>query len=111
MYLTSKLYPYQRLISQTVPKGGGFGEWFRSNFKDGDRRNLVPDGLKTINEALHVAALERWKLPAVLQDVSDENGKPKPYRPVNLEAVIQTRNVPVVDMNGESIPEHDVPWP
>jgi hypothetical protein len=111
MYQTSKLYPYQRLINQTVPAGKGIGEWFRRKFKDADRRNLLPAGLKTINEALHVSALERWKLPEVRCDVADENGKPQPYRPVTLEAVIRQRNVPVVDDRGEVIPRDQVPWP
>jgi uncharacterized protein (DUF2235 family) len=111
MYQSSKLYPYQRLIKQTIPEGSGFGEWFRRTFKDGDRRNIVPEGLKTVNEVLHVSALERWKLPAVRFDVADERGEPKPYRPVNLEAVIRAQNVPVVDNRGATIPRDRVVWP
>jgi hypothetical protein len=99
------------LIDQTVPAGKGFGEWFRQKFETADRRNLVPEGLKTINEAVHLSALERWNLPEVMHDVKDEKGKPSAYRPVNLEAVIRARKVPVVDAAGDLIAPSQVAWP
>lgn len=111
LYQDSKIYPYQRLIKQTIPEGSGFGEWFRRTFKKLDRRNIVPAGLHTVNEMLHVSALQRWSLPEVLHDVKDEHGERHPYRPVNLEAVIRRKNVPVVDNEGELIPEDQVSWP
>lgn len=111
LYLTSKYYPYERLIRQTVPEGRGFGEWCRKTFKDLDRRNVVPDGTQPINEMLHISALERWRLPEVLHDVQEGETKKQPYRPVNLEAVIRKRNIQVVDSGGEIISQDAVPWP
>lgn len=110
-YFSSRMYPYQRLINQTAPDGKGFGEWFRQKFEDADRRNLVPEGLMTINEMLHVSALERWKLDSVLHDAKHDKDKPVAYRPSNLQAVITQRNVPVVDSNGDLILPELVPWP
>lgn len=110
LYASSKLYPYQRLINQTTPGGSGIGEWFRKKFKTWDRRNIVPNDLHTINEMLHVSALERWKLPGVLHDAKKGKGKKQPYCPVNLEAVIRTQKTPVVDWNGEPI-KANVLWP
>ncbi|MBI4970029.1 MAG: DUF2235 domain-containing protein [Rhodospirillales bacterium] len=115
-YVDSKLYPYQRLINQLVPEGDGFGEWFRQTFKDYDRRNLVPKGLTTVNEYLHISALQRWNLPAVLHDCpEDSDGKPQPYRPVNLAAVVNAANrggkapIDVVGWDGEV--DRSAIWP
>lgn len=111
LYTGSKLYPYQRLIRQTIPRGTGLGEWFRRTFRSCDRRSIVPDGLETINEMLHIAALERWNLPQVPQDTSDDaEDKQRPYRPVNLAAVAAARNIRVVGWTGECVQE-DIPWP
>lgn len=111
LYAGSKAYPYQRLIQQTIPKGSGFGEWFRTRFESWDRRSIVPKGLKTINEMLHVSALERWKLPSVAHDAAGNSGdKQQPYRPVNLAAVVEKKNIPVVGWDGERLQE-DVSWP
>ncbi len=111
LYFTSKYYPYQRLINQTLPAGSGFGEWFRTTCKQYDRRNIIPSDTLTVNEALHISALERWKLPAVAHDCPEDSIKKTPYRPVNLAAVIQARNGTVVDWDGEPIPLEQVPWP
>ena len=112
LYLTSKVYPYQRLIGQTVPQEGGVGEWVRTTIKSFDRRNIIPDGLQTINETVHISALERWRCAVVPHDCpEDSNCKPQPYRPVNLKAVIEAHHaghgdVPVVGWDGEKMP-----WP
>ncbi|MDN5865028.1 MAG: DUF2235 domain-containing protein [Gammaproteobacteria bacterium] len=115
LYLGSKLYPYQRLIGQTVPEAGGFGGWFRKTFSVLDRRYEPPDGSETINEMLHVAALERWAKPVVWDCPEDEEGKPRDYRPVNLAAVIRAhhggRLMPVVDHDGHIMTPQAAPWP
>lgn len=115
LYKDSVLYPYQRLINQTVPKGKGFGEWFRTKFPALDRRNLPPENVETMNEMLHVCALERWTQP-VMHDCPEEgDAKPGDYRPPTLEAVIRARDdghsIPVIGWDGEVMPEKSVPWP
>lgn len=115
LYKDSVLYPYQRLINQTVPKGKGFGEWFRNKFPDLDRRNMTPDGLENINEMLHVSGLERWAKPVMHDSPEDKDGEPGDYRPPTLEAVIRARqggrSIPVVGWDGEVMREDAVPWP
>ena len=71
----------------------------------------MPEGLHTINEMLHLSALDRWRLDEVLHDAMGKNGQKVPYRPPNLQAIINKRNVPVVDSNGDVIPQDLVPWP
>jgi uncharacterized protein (DUF2235 family) len=115
LYKDSILYPYQRLINQTTPKGRGFGEWFRTTFRELDRRNIPPNGFRTINEMLHVAALERWTRP-VMHDCSEKKDcKPRDYRPPNLAVVIRGHHdghsVPVVGWDGDILPESAAPWP
>ncbi len=110
LYMDSKAFPYQRLINQTVPKGSGVGEWFRKTFKDWDRRSIIPDDAETINEALHISALERRKLPEVPQDCPEDSVKMRPYRPVNLEAAVAARSVPVVGWDGEPMTPDAIPW-
>ncbi|MGH8225146.1 MAG: DUF2235 domain-containing protein [Gammaproteobacteria bacterium] len=115
MYLDSRAYPYQRLIAQIVPENGGFGGWFRRTFRALDRRNIPPDGLETINEMLHVSALERWKRPVVWDCPEKKKGKPRDYRPINLAAVVSARHdgrsIPVVGHDGHVMPENTAPWP
>jgi hypothetical protein len=115
LYKDSVLYPYQRLINQTIPKGEGFGEWFRSRFPALDRRNIPPDGLQSINEMLHVACLERWMNPVVYDCLEGKDGECRDYRPPNLAAVIRTRqegrSMPVVGWDGEVLADDVAPWP
>jgi hypothetical protein len=115
LYKDSVLYPYQRLINQTIPRGKGFGEWFRNTFPDFDRRNIPPDGLKSINEMLHVSALERWARPVMHDCPEDKNCALRDYRPPNLEAVIrarrESRSIPVVGWDGDVLADDKVPWP
>lgn len=115
LYKDSVLYPYQRLINQIKPEGKGLGEWFRNKFPDLDRRNIPPEGLQTINEMLHVAALERWARPVVNDCPEDKDGKPGDYRPPNLAAVIRARqdgrSLPVVGWDGDVLAENAFRWP
>lgn len=110
LYGGSRFYPYQRLIGQCVPEGSGPGDRFRERFPKYDRRNIPPHGLKPINEAIHVSALERWGQPVV------HDGKPNTsYEPENLAAAIrharQGGDMPVVGWDGERIAADRVPWP
>lgn len=116
LYKGSVLYPYQRLIDQIVPRGEGFGEWFRTTFPALDRRNIPPDGLQTINETLHVSCLERWAEPVMHDSPEEGDGERTDYRPPNLAAVIRARHdgrpVPaVVGWDGEVMDEGAAPWP
>tara|TARA_R110000782_G_scaffold2557_4_gene9853 strand:- start:56 stop:1273 length:1218 start_codon:yes stop_codon:yes gene_type:complete len=110
LYLGSKAFPYQRLLNQTILDGSGFGEWFRRKFKKYDRRSIIPADTLTINEALHISALERRKCPAVAHDCSEGAVEKTRYRPVNLEAVVKARAMAVVDWQGERIEPEKVPW-
>ena len=67
-YKGSVVYPYQRLINQVAPSSSGFWGWFRRKFKTLDRRNIVPQGIRTVNEAVHISAIERWNLDSVRHD-------------------------------------------
>ncbi|MGF1594381.1 MAG: DUF2235 domain-containing protein [Kiloniellaceae bacterium] len=116
LYKDSVLYPYQRVIGRCIPEGRGFGEWFRRKFERFDRRNIPPEGLQTVNEALHVSLLDRWKRPAVLHDCKDvDDCREVPYRPVNLAAAIaahhEGRSMPVAGWDGELMDPAAVPWP
>ncbi len=116
LYITSKFYPYQRLIKQTLPRGKGFGEWYRQTFKDFDRRSILPAGLMTVNEMLHVSVLERWQIPVVNDCSENKQCKPSKYRPPNLIAAIRAQKagaitLPVVDWDGNMMNSDAVPWP
>lgn len=115
LYAESRAYPYQRLLDQIVPEDGGFGGWFRKTFTALDRRNIPPDGLETINEMLHVTALERWQRPVVWDCPEDKDCAARDYRPINLAAVVAAHraghSIPVVGHDGHVMPENTVPWP
>ena len=115
LYKGSVIYPYQRLIDQIVPKIGGFGSWFRKTFRLLDRRNVPPEGLETINEMLHVSALERWQHPIVWDCPSGRKCKERDYRPVNLAAAIRAhhggRSIPVVGKDGRATSPDSAGWP
>lgn len=115
LYKDSVLYPYQRLIRQIVPAGGGVGAWFRRTFPALDRRNFVPDGFETVNEMLHVGALERWRRPVVWDCPERKQCAAREYRPVNLAAVVRARHegaaIPVIDHDGHPMAQDAAPWP
>ena len=118
MYTVSRGFPYQRVINGHIPPGQGFGGWFRKTFPKFDRRNIPPNGLKTINEALHVSAIDRWKLDSVPHDCRDPNASTVvPYRPVNLAAALaQSRDagrIPVIGWDGRRLSEGEAVaiWP
>lgn len=116
LYISSKIYPYQRLVRQVIPCTKGLGGWFRNTFKRFSRRSIQLDGQKTLNEMLHVSTLERWQVPVV--NNYREGGKSTlgDYRPVNLVSAIQaqqeeTISLPVVGWDGAVMSSGDVPWP
>ncbi|MEK9662660.1 MAG: DUF2235 domain-containing protein, partial [Alphaproteobacteria bacterium] len=117
LYTDSRIYPYQRIIGRHVPDGDGFGEWFRRTFTRYDRRNIPPDGLKTINEALHVSVLKRWDCDGgVPHDCKAEGACARvPYRPVNLAAAIAAgpdpQRLPVIGWDGTPIGNPASVWP
>lgn len=115
LYMVNRKYPYQRLIKQIIPEGGGFGEWFRKTFKSMDCRNILPAGLETINEMLHISVLERWSVPVVWDCPERRECAERPYRPVNLMAVVQgmlgNRTIPVVGRDGEIVTDTANVWP
>jgi len=116
LYKDSVAYPYQRIIAGAIPDGSRVGDWFRSTFPSLDRRSLPPEGLHPINERLHVAALERWRLDRVRHDCpSSSDCAPIPYRPTNLAAAIRAhqagKRLTVVGADGRALPENAIPWP
>ncbi len=118
LYFVSRRFPYQRIINRCIPGGSGLGEWFRRSFPKYDRRNIPPKNLKTVNEALHVSVLERWKQKEVLHDCRDDNDTRKvPYRPATLGAVIAAhhggQSMPVVGWDGEILSPEEAAkvWP
>lgn len=117
LYTDSRVYPYQRLISQIPPKTRGFLDKIRLKFPAYDRRNIIPEGLETINEAIHVSALERWNISTgVLHDNSNEASIERVlYRPLNLNAVLKayyagTHTPSIINWNGTTM-RTNIPWP
>ena len=100
LYIDSKLFPYQRLISQRISEGTGFGEWIRKTFQKIDRRNIPPNGLVPINEMIHISAKERFG-----ENVVHDSRPQTEYRPKTLEIALKClpdkKDVPVVDWDGE----------
>ncbi|MCC9626031.1 DUF2235 domain-containing protein [Thalassospira sp. MA62] len=117
LYADSRIYPYQRLILQTAPDTKGFWDKLRIKFPNYDRRNIIPEGLETINEAIHVSALERWNITSgVMQDNSDEKSMERiAYRPANLNAILHayykgTVKPDIINWSGAKM-RRKVPWP
>lgn len=82
------------------------------------RRNVPKPGEETVNERLHISALQRWQLEHVQHDAPvDKDIAPTAYRPPNLAALIkqatgqEATTIPVVGWDGEVIPLGEVPWP
>ncbi len=115
LYMINWKYPYQRLIRQIIPGGKGLGEWFRKTFKSMDCRSILPEGLETINEMIHISALKRWRVPVVWDCPESRECPRRAYRPVNLKAVIGSPShesvIPVVGENGEFSTNGADVWP
>ncbi|MBE70671.1 MAG: hypothetical protein CMO07_08005 [Thalassospira sp.] len=117
LYSSSRLYPYQRLIEQIAPETRNFWDKLRIKCPNFDRRNIIPDGLETINEAIHVSALVRWNISTgVLHDNSHEGSLERVlYRPSNLNAVLKAhyagkRTPNIINWTGATM-RKDIPWP
>lgn len=116
LYLTSYPYPYLRTLCNVLtPPIGKFDGFIRNTLTpNNSRRNTPMANEETINECLHISALQRWQLENVLHDVGEDKDKPlKPYRPPNLAAVIQqarSEPVPVIGWDGELIAPENIKW-
>lgn len=119
--MLSHAYPYLRTLCNVLtPPTGRFDGLIRNRMKPANsRRNLPKPGEQTINERLHISALQRWQLQAVQHDAPEQgDAPPGRYRPPNLAQVIaQARRqthadaVAVVGWDGEVMPSEQVPWP
>lgn len=116
----SHAYPYLRTLCNVLtPPTGKLDGLIRNRVEPvNSRRNLPKPGEETVNERLHISALQRWQLEAVQHDAPEHTDvSPTPYRPPNLaELIRQNRHataskIPVVGWNGEIIAEDQVPWP
>lgn len=120
LYLTSYPYPYLRTICNVLtPPTGKVDGLIRNRFKpENSRRNLPPKNEETVNEYLHISALQRWRLKQVPHDLAQDKDNPlQAYRPPNLAAVIEQvaatdsgKSIPVVGWDGEVIQPETVPW-
>lgn len=87
LYLTSHAYPYLRtLCGVLTPPTGKMDGLIRNRFNpENSRRNLPPTDEETVNECLHISALQRWQLPQVAHDLTEDKSAPlQPNRPPNL---------------------------
>ncbi|EZQ19861.1 hypothetical protein CF98_05420 [Halopseudomonas bauzanensis] len=118
--MLSHTYPYLRTLCNVfTPPTGKLDSLIRDHVSlANSRRNLPKPGEETVNERLHISALQRWQLQHVQHDApAGKDIEPTPYRPPNLTAVIQQAQaqpsaiIPVVDWSGELIPPEEVPWP
>tara|TARA_R110000796_G_scaffold54365_1_gene127187 strand:- start:47119 stop:48384 length:1266 start_codon:yes stop_codon:yes gene_type:complete len=119
--MLSNTFPYLRTLCNVLtPATGKMDGMIRNNVNPlHSRRNIPKEGEQTINERLHISALQRWQLKQVEHDApEDKKAAPTPYRPPNLaEAIKQVSpplakaTVPVVGWDGELIPAEQVPWP
>ncbi|WP_285275066.1 DUF2235 domain-containing protein [Halopseudomonas bauzanensis] len=118
--MLSHTYPYLRTLCNVLtPPTGKLDGLIRNNISlANSRRNSPNPGEETVNERLHISALQRWQLEHVQHDAPvDKDIDPTPYRPPNLTAVLKqartqpSATIPVVDWNGELIPPEQVPWP
>ncbi|PRB75432.1 DUF2235 domain-containing protein [Pseudomonas sp. MYb185] len=115
--MLSHTYPYLRTICDVItPATGKLDGLIRNNVSlTNSRRNSPNPEEETVNERLHISALQRWQLEHVQHDAPvDKDIAPAPYRPPNLTAVIKQapgKTIPVVGWDGELIPPEQVPWP
>ena len=120
LYMTSYPYPYLRTICNVLtPPTGKMDGLIRNLFKpENSRRNLPPASEETVNEYLHISALQRWRLKQVLHDLAQDKDSPlQAYRPPNLAAVVEQvratnngKNIPVVGWDGEVLQSESVPF-
>lgn len=113
-------FPYLRtLCNVPTPATGRVDGLIRNNVSpEYSRRNAAKPDEETVNERLHISALQRWQLEHVQHDAPvDRDIAPVPYRAPNLAAVIRQRwlpdavSVPVVGWDGELIAEERGVWP
>ncbi len=118
--MLSHTYPYLRTLCNVLtPPTGKLDSLIRNHISlVNSRRNAPKPGEETVNERLHISALQRWQLEQVQHDApADKDTDPTPYRPPNLTAVIkqaqtqQSATIPVVGWDGKLIPPEEVPWP
>ena len=120
LYMTSYPYPYLRTICNVLtPPTGKMDGLIRNLFKpENSRRNLPPQNEETVNEYLHISALQRWRLKQVPHDLAQDKDSPlQAYRPPNLAAVVEQvratgsgKSIPVVGWDGEILQPELVPW-
>ena len=118
--MLSHTYPYLRTLCNVLtPPTGKLDSLIRDHVSlANSRRNSPKPGEETVNERLHISALQRWQLQHVQHDApADKDIEPTPYRPPNLTAVIKqaqaqpSTTIPVVGWDGELIPPEQVSWP
>jgi len=119
--MLSHTYPYLRTICDVItPPTGKLDSLIRNNVSlANSRRNSPNPEEETVNERLHISALQRWQLEHVQHDAPvDKDIVPIPYRPPNLTAVVKQthlqapgKNISVVGWDGELVPPEQVPWP
>src|SRR5690554_2665844 len=105
--MLSHTYPYLRTICDVItPPTGKLDGLIRNNVSlANSRRNSPNPDEETVNERLHISALQRWQLEHVQHDAPvDKDIAPIPYRSPNLTAVIKQapgKTIPVVGWDGE----------
>ncbi|QIB53310.1 DUF2235 domain-containing protein [Pseudomonas sp. OIL-1] len=119
--MLSNTFPYLRTICNVLtPATGKIDGLIRNNVNPlHSRRNIPKEGEQTVNERLHISALQRWQLKHVEHDAPERRPiPPTPYRPPNLTEVIKqirahpaAATVPVVGWDGELIAPEQAPWP
>tara|TARA_R110000850_G_C9990205_1_gene466943 strand:+ start:5081 stop:6331 length:1251 start_codon:yes stop_codon:yes gene_type:complete len=115
----SRVYPFLRTINGIKTPTKGADRFIRDNVPQSlSRRNAAAKGLETVNEAIHISVLDRWRLPAVEHDAPETRaGDQQPYRPKNLAAVVDEAKkdpssaTPVVGWDGNIIAPEEVDWP
>lgn len=119
--MLSHAFPYLRTLCNVLtPATGKMDGLLRNNLNPAySRRNIPGQGEQTINESLHISALQRWQLKGVEHDApANKHRALSPYRPANLGEVIKQiqsqtlpEGIPVVGWEGERLPEEEIPWP
>ncbi|UAW99454.1 DUF2235 domain-containing protein [Halopseudomonas nanhaiensis] len=119
--MLSHAWPYLRTLCNVLtPPTGRLDALIRNRVKPlHSRRNQPRPGEQTVNERVHISALQRWQLEAVQHDAPEHKAiPPVPYRPPNLAEVIRQarlapgkRPVTIVGWDGEPIPAAQVYWP
>src|SRR5690606_42138232 len=80
---------------------------------ENSRRNLPDTNEETVNEYLHISALQRWRLPQVQHDLAEDKDSPlQSYRPPNPAALISERKGKKLDVaggHGEVMAANEIP--